>query len=65
MCILSSLPKAEAQHNGYSWIAKSALEWCTETGLSLKQYHRTIAKLRQLGLVQTEQHLPGESMSRT
>ena len=60
LSILDWLPKAKAQHNGHVWIAKSALEWCTETGLSLKQYHRTIAKLRQLGLVKTKQHLPGE-----
>jgi hypothetical protein len=44
----------------YAWIARPAAEWCAETGLSLKQYYRAVAKLRQLGLVATEQHLFGD-----
>ena len=63
VCIIVRMPEAKAQHNGYSWIARLALEWCAETGLSEKQYHRKIKKLRQLGLVKTQQHLFGENVT--
>ena len=60
LCILARMPEAKAQHNGHAWIARSAADWCAETGLSEKQYPRKVKKLRDLGLVATEQHLFGD-----
>jgi DNA-binding MarR family transcriptional regulator len=55
--ILFWWPQAKTRFGGQRWIAKSAAEWQAETLLSRGQYERAIAKLRQLGLVVTEQHL--------
>src|SRR4051794_26101228 len=60
LCILARMPKAKAQHNGHAWIARSAADWRAEAGLSMQQYHRAVAKLRDQGLAVTEQHLFGD-----
>jgi hypothetical protein len=49
--------KAKATFDGKRFIAKTAKEWSAETGLSLSQYHRAVRKLKDLGIVETEQHL--------
>lgn len=51
------MPKARIVHNGKKWVANSRRTWCDQTSLSLDQYRRAIARLRQLALVETEQHL--------
>ena len=53
------MPKAKVSHGGLKWVANSASQWCRETGLSFDQYRRAIARLKTLGLVETEQHLFG------
>jgi hypothetical protein len=63
VCIIVRMPEAKAHHNGHAWIARPAAEWWAEAGLSKKQYLRTIAKLRDLGLVETQQHLFGENVT--
>ena len=55
LCILARMPEAKAQHDGHAWIARSAADWWAEAGLSAKQYPRKVKKLRDLGLVATEQ----------
>ena len=45
------------QRDGHDWIAKSAADWCEAIGFSVRRYQRAIARLRQLGLAVTEQHL--------
>jgi hypothetical protein len=52
-------PKAKLRRNGYTWIAKSAKDWCYETALTPQQYKDAVARLRALGLVVTEQHAFG------
>jgi len=49
--------KAGASFNGKRFIAKTAAEWSAETGLSLSQYHRAVRKLKDLSVVETEQHI--------
>ena len=49
--------KARAAFNGKRFIAKTAAEWSAETGISLSQYHRAVRKLKDLGIVETEQHI--------
>jgi hypothetical protein len=49
--------KARASFNGKRFIAKTAAEWAAETGLSLPQYNRAVRKLKDLGVIETEQHL--------
>ena len=51
------MPKATIKFGGERWIAKSAAQWCAETGMSPQQYKDAIAKLRELRLVLTEQHI--------
>lgn len=50
------MPKATREFGGHLWIAKSAADWCAETGMSPEQYKTAVARLRQLRLVITEQH---------
>lgn len=46
----------QVTRNGRQWIAKTAAEWQEETQLSLDQYRRGVALLREHGLIDTEQH---------
>lgn len=50
-------PHATIKREGHKWIAKSASEWCIETGLTMKQYLGAISSLRRLGYVVTQQHI--------
>jgi hypothetical protein len=52
------MPKATREFGGHLWIAKSALDWCAETGLSFPKYRRAMALLKgpKLGFVVVERH---------
>jgi len=52
------MPKARREFGGHLWIAKSALDWCAETGLSFGKYRRAMDLLKSpsLGLVEVERH---------
>jgi hypothetical protein len=52
-------PRAKVERKGRKWIAKSREEWGDETGLSLKQVKQALSVLRELHLIETEQHLFG------
>lgn len=43
------------------WIVKTRSEWAQEAGLSLDQVKRAMARLKALGLIETEQHLWGKA----
>jgi hypothetical protein len=53
------MPHAKIVHRRHRWIANSAAQWCEETQLTNDQYRRAVALLRNLGFVETEQHLFG------
>ena len=53
------MPRARIKHRGKTWVANSADQWCEQTGLTIDQYRRSIALLRRLCFVHTEQHLFG------
>jgi hypothetical protein len=57
--IIYWMPRATIRHHGKTWVANSSDQWCEQTGLTPTQYRRAIARLRQLHLVETEQHLYG------
>jgi hypothetical protein len=42
--------------SGGAWIAKTRLDWCDETSLTLKQYKRALALLLRLGKVESSIH---------
>ena len=49
--------KPTRKHGGRLWIAKTHAELAFETGLTPKQVKTGLARLRELGLIQTSQHL--------
>ena len=49
----TGLSKMTARRDGVMWIAKTREEWCRETGITLKQYKRAVAILKEKGLVST------------
>lgn len=51
--------KAKTDDDGALWYARSRAEWLEDTGLSLKQYNKALAELKELGLVETRQRLYG------
>lgn len=57
--ILYWWPKARVTRDGRRWIAKSAVEWCEETGSSVHQHERALARLRQRGVIETRQMIFG------
>lgn len=48
--------KSKPWIGGHRWIAKAAAVWAAETAMSLSQYHRGLRKLKDLGIIETEQH---------
>ena len=60
MRIVNWMPRARREFGGYRWIAKSAADWCADTGLTPGQYRTAVARLRQRRLVVTEQHKFGD-----
>jgi hypothetical protein len=53
----TGLTKLRVVRKNKLWLAKSREEWCTETGLSLKQVKGALNRLITLGLIGTERHL--------
>ena len=51
--------KASVWFGGHRWIAKTAAVWAAEIAMSVSQYHRALRKLKDLGLIETEQHFFG------
>ncbi|MCH7645337.1 MAG: hypothetical protein IH974_10940 [Myxococcales bacterium] len=51
--------KARVWLGGHRWIAKPAAVWAAETAMSESQYKRALRKLKDLGIIETEQHLFG------
>ena len=60
MRIVNWMPRVRREVGGYRWIAKSAADWCADTGMSPDQYKAAVARLRQRRLVVTEQHMVGD-----
>ncbi len=48
---------AKIERGGYRWFVSSYKDWASNTGLSTRQVERSLAALRELGLIVTEQHL--------
>jgi hypothetical protein len=48
---------ARIKFGDHVWVVKQAIDWMEDTGLTRKQYNRSIAHLRKIGAVVTESHL--------
>jgi hypothetical protein len=55
-------PRMTVRKRDKLWIVKTREEWTTETGLSLDQYKKALAKLRGMCLVETAQMKWGSSL---
>lgn len=49
--------KLQVSRAGHWWIAKTRQEWMAETGLTLKQYRRSVSILKKKGLIEVRQML--------
>ncbi len=48
---------AKVGRGGFRWFISAHTDWAANTGLSARQVRRSLATLRELGLIVTEQHL--------